>query len=172
MDFSQLAPLLDHIKANVLIYAAIAAVLIPLIIFARRYSVAIILYAFEISIYLGIMHLVLNRLVAVTAWFKESSSMTGENVDWATPMLAFWDKAEYHPEWLLYVELCFAAAIILLVWRLRPMKVQKKRTSKFFGPEAQERKKAVPGYRDYSDLFDDDLPPAPGKGRGGHSGRR
>ncbi len=135
------APLIDHFKEFYLYYLGPAAVLLPTLFFTRRYSVPLILYAVEIGIYFVMLHLVWHWLVGLVRWFAEESSMEalgpdGRPVDspeWTTPLLQFWDKAAYDPQWIIYAEGVMALIIVYLVWRYRPLKVQKKRESKYFG---------------------------------------
>lgn len=174
MDFSIFQPLLDHVEAHAVYYIVGAVVLLPLLYFTKRYSIPLILYAVEISIYLTVIHVVVHYIVAFLRWFKEQSEADPIKAglvtyDWGTPMSKFWVREEYHPEFLFYMEVVFAVLILAAVLRFRPMKVQNVRKSRYFNSEAKEKKKKLPGYRDYSDLLDDDLP-KDGKGGGKKGG--
>ena len=159
MDFSGL---LEHLQSNAAYYGGGAVVLAPIIYFTRRYSLPVILYVLEISIYLGILHLVMHYLVILTKWFKEQSSMEARSADgspavtveWSTPLTQFWDRALYEPQWVFYFECVAVLLIVGVVFRYRPMQIQRVRKSKYFSPEAMEKRKKAPGYRDYSDMID------------------
>ncbi len=129
----------EHVQANMNYYIGGAVVLIPLIILTRKWSVPIILYVIEICVYLCVMHTIVHVVTRVTAWFKTSSSMRAlqkdgrpiDAVDWTTPLVSFWDKTLYDPEWVIYVEMVFAVIVLVLVFWLRPMKTQKRVKPRF-----------------------------------------
>lgn len=153
-----LAPVLDHLAEHKTQYIGGAAVGIPLFYFTRKYTVPLILYLLEISVYLSLMHGAVHLLVRVTAWFKVTSSMKAlrpdgtpsEQVDWTTPLFSFWERDLYEPNWILYVEACFAALVLVLVFRYRPMSTQHKPKPKYNAdgtPIARKDKKQ--GAEDY-----------------------
>jgi hypothetical protein len=123
---------LDHLREHYAIYVVIGIALLPLIYITRRYSVPIILYAIEYLIYVALMHFFLGGLVRVAAWFKNQSSMdraTGREsipVVWETPWLEVWQRDAYLPGWLFWLEIVFAAAILLLMWRIRPVAMKRR----------------------------------------------
>ena len=137
---------LDHLREYGLVYLAGLAVVAPLIYFTRKWSVPVILYTVEITIYWAGMHTLVWVLVKVTRWFKQESSMKALRADgvpedaptWGTPYLEFWRRELYDPAWVVYLELTFAVIIIYLVWRYRPMKIQRRGRRQ----AAQERRKA------------------------------
>ena len=122
-----------HVQANLTAYVIGCVLALPLIYFTRKWSVPGILYAIEISIYLTIMHIVIHLVVGLAAWFKTNSSIRALNkegvpvdaVFWTTPMVRFWDKTIYDPQWIAYMELSFILIIVILVLRYRPMRTQK-----------------------------------------------
>lgn len=136
MDFYMelLGPVFDHLAAHKTYYIGGAAVGLPLLYFTRKYTIPLILYLLEISIYLSVMHGLVHLFVRVTAWFKVTSSMKAlrpdgtpsEQVDWETPLFQFWDRDLYIPNWIFYVEVCFAVIVLVLVMRYRPMSTQHK----------------------------------------------
>jgi uncharacterized integral membrane protein len=123
----------DHVQANLKAYILGCVLAVPFIYFTRKWTVPLILYTIEISIYLAIMHLVVHVVVGLTAWFKTNSSMRalrpdGVPVDavyWTTPLVNFWEKKIYDPQWIIYVESGFIVLVIILVLKFRPMHVQK-----------------------------------------------
>jgi len=155
----------DQITAHFQEYAAYygigALVLLPIIFFTRRFSVPAILWSVEIAIYFIIFHVFLHGLVLTVRWFNKESQMkflVEEKTDpgWTTPLLEFWDRSQYNPEWIIYLEGAFLLGIILLVIRMRPMKVQKVK------PKPPPRKPGQSGYR----------PGQYGAGRGGRGKAR
>lgn len=166
MDFSYLRPLLEHVQAHVAYYVAGAAIIIPFVYFTRRYSMPIITYTVEIGLYAAILHAIIHGLVAFIAWFERESSENPASLksamSWGTPLVEFWDTKAYHPPMALYIEIGLIALVAFIVLKFRPIRFQRKRKSKYFDKDGNEKKKNLPGYRDYSDLFDDDLP----KGKG------
>lgn len=118
----------NHIEHNWKIYAGILAVMIPVIIVTRKWSLPFIFYTIETLIYLVIMHVVTHMFVILVVWFKVNTSMRAlredgtpaEVPDWATPLYDFWNLEGYIPQWIAYVEMAFAIAIILLVIWFRP----------------------------------------------------
>lgn len=168
MDFSVFQPLLDHVESHAVLYIVGSVFVLPLLYFTRRYSVPLILYTVEISIYFAAMHFVIHYIVMFLRWFKEESEADAVRAgsvsyDWGTPLANFWQREDYKPEFVFIMEIVLAVLIFVAVLRFRPMKVQKVRKSRYFSKESKEKKKTLPGYRDYSDLLDDDLPTG-GKG--------
>ena len=123
----------DHVEANMKAYIIGCVLAVPFIYFTRKWTVPLIFYTIEICIYMVIMHVVVFVAVNLTAGFKNSSSMKmlrpdGVPVDavyWTTPLVKFWEKQIYNPEWLVYVEYAFAFILIVLVLKFRPMHTQK-----------------------------------------------
>ena len=144
----------EHLKGYAFLYVLAAIGLIPLFFVTRKWTVPFILYTIEVLIYLALMHLAVYVFVGVTRWFRESSSMKalrpedGRPVDtpeWGTPLLQFWDKALYDPQWIIWVEVVFAFILVFLVLRYRPMKVQGKRKKRHFATEHSSKKYAAVG---------------------------
>jgi len=115
------------------VYVVVAIVVLPVIIIFRRWAIPAILYAVELSIYLVIVHVLLSGVVRLAAWFKDQSTMkrarglTEQNFDpgWSTPVPDFWNLDAYNPHWLVFFELALAAGIVFLMWKYRPMQVQR-----------------------------------------------
>ena len=129
-------PVLEHLREFYRIYLFAAAVAVPLIVIFRRYTVPAITYAVEFAIYSGIMHVVVAGVVRVAGWFKAESSMkrafgpAGQDTrtGWTTPLLEFWKRDLYHPQWLIYLEVLFLVGILALMWHYKPLRPQKKGT--------------------------------------------
>ncbi len=141
---------LTHLQDNALIYSVATVILAPIIYFTRKYSVPTILYCVEFLIYAGIVHVVMHVLVRVTRCAKESSSMRAldsagrpeDAPEWSTPLIEFWNTAAYDPNWVWKAELASLVIVLILMWRYRPMKIQRKS-----GRKTQEygAKKSGPG---------------------------
>jgi hypothetical protein len=143
---------LAHLTDYWVAYAAGFVCLLPLLYVTRSYSVPIIFYTVEMLIYMGIMHVVMWVIVVTARWFKEQSSMKAlgdpeRAPEWQTPLLEFWQRAEYNPPFVFWVEVVLVGVIIVGVYRLRPPKVKRKPKRR----AAQERQQAVramnPRYR-------------------------
>jgi len=126
--------LIAHFQENAMGYGIGGVCLVPIIFVTRKYSVPLILYIVEFAIYASVLHVTAGLLVRVTAWFKESSSMRAlaedgrpqDAPDWTTPLIEFWKTEEYKPEWVWKIEVALLAVILVLMWRYRPMKIQRK----------------------------------------------
>lgn len=153
-----LGPVFEHLAEHKFYYIGGAAVGLPFLYFSRKYTVPLILYLLEISVYLSLMHGVVHLLVLVTAWFKVTSSMKAlrpdgtpsEQVDWTTPLISFWDRSLYEPNGLFYMEACFVVLVLVLVFRYRPMSTQHKPKPKY-NPDGTPiaRKDKKQGAEDY-----------------------
>lgn len=150
--------LIAHFQENAMGYGIGAVCAAPIIYVTRKYSVPFILYILEFSIYATAMHVVFWLLVVVTKWFKEQSSMRALREDgkpedapeWATPLIEFWKKEDYNPSWIWIVEVVFLVIILLLMWRYRPMKIQRKpkrATQEFGKSSARAGTPAKPGVK-------------------------
>lgn len=133
-DFFAIWSLLSvHVQTNLTAYIIGCALAVPFIYFTRKWTVPAILYTLEISIYLAIMHIIVHLVVGLTAWFKTNSSIRALNkegvpvdaVFWATPVVRFWDKTLYDPQWIAYMECAFIVVTTILVLKFRPMHTQK-----------------------------------------------
>lgn len=127
-------PVLEHLREHYKIYAGILLVGVPPILIFRRFTIPAILYTVEFVIYAVLMHGVLGGVVRLAAWFKAESAMkrafnARANTDpgWTTPFRYFYDRTLYHPPWLFYLEIGLVAAILVAMWKYRPMRAQKKK---------------------------------------------
>jgi len=144
-----------HLQDNAIIYGVGAVFALPLIYLTRKYSVPAVLYALEFAIYAVAIHIATHLLVRVTRWFKESSSMQAlredgkpmDTPEWGTPLMEFWLTEEYDPNWLWKVEVVFLVIALILMWRYRPMKVQRRsgRKTQAFVAESKGRAGGKPG---------------------------
>ena len=122
---------IEHLQQHLIPYIVLSVGLIIFIYSTRRYSVPIIQYALEVTIYCAGMHLVVWAITSGAAAFKRASSFKVLAADreaearWTTPILRFWELDKYDPQWVSTLEMVFVGIIVFLVWRLRPMKIQK-----------------------------------------------
>ena len=129
---------IDHFQSYWMYYAIGAAVLLPPLIYFRRWSSPLIQYAIEYVIYLGLTHVGLGTIVRVAGWFMDQSTMkrarglVGENYNpgWETPWLEFWNRELYNPVWLFYAEIVVAVLVFVLMVRLRGIGLQRKKRKK------------------------------------------
>lgn len=129
--------IIAHFQEWYTAYAVGAVIAAPIIYLTRRYSLPAILFTIESIIYFAIMHVLIGTIVRVAAWFKANSSMavvkdrTGGSVDWVTPWVEFWDKEQYNPQWIIYMEGVFAVVIVYLVLKYRPLRVHNPHKARF-----------------------------------------
>ena len=122
---------IEHLQQHLIPYIVLAVGLIIFIFATRRYSIPIIQYALEVTIYCAGMHLVVWAVTNGAAAFKRASSFKALAADreadatWTTPLLRFWELDKYDPAWISKFEMVAIAIIVYLVWKLRPMKIQK-----------------------------------------------
>ena len=128
-------PLVDHFKQYYGYYAMGALCVLPVIILFRRYSVPTIMYAMELCIYMALLHCLTYGVVVFASWFKDQSTMkrarglVGDdyNPGWKTPILEFWKRKEYNPEWLFYLEIALLFVVLVLMWKFRPLRARRPR---------------------------------------------
>ena len=125
--------LTEHLTEHYGTYIVAGAVVLPIIIIFRRWAIPFIQFIVEFIVYSSVMHVIIYAIVRLAAWFKDQSSMKRafgpagqtDHPGWETPLLEFWNREAYIPGWVLYLEVAFALAIFVLMWRLRPMTPQK-----------------------------------------------
>lgn len=123
----------DHVQDNMKAYIIGCVLAVPFIYFTRKWTIPLLLYTIEICVYLVIMHAIVWFVVNATAWFKNSSSMRALRPDgvpldavyWTTPLVKFWQKEHYDPQWTIFVEGTFVVLIVAIVLKYRPMHTQK-----------------------------------------------
>lgn len=131
------------------VYVVVAILVLPVVVIFRRYTVPAILYTVELAIYLCIVHVLLSGVVRLAGWFKDQSTMkrarglTEQSFDpgWTTPVPRFWDLDAYNPHWLVYLEAVLALGIVFMMWKYRPMQVQRAKKK-----PAPPKKKTAAGY--------------------------
>lgn len=138
MDFivELVEPIIHHLRTYTVFYMIGTPAVLLGIALTYRYSLPLILYAFEYAVYAAAMHTIIHVLVRLFAWFKNSSSMDvldvhGRPLDmvfWRTPWLNFWELEVYDPYWVIYVEGVFLVIILGLMIRYRPLKTQRRRS--------------------------------------------
>jgi hypothetical protein len=90
---------------------------------------------YRLAIYIGIMHVLVGGTVLLAGWFKDQSTMKRArgltdqsfNPGWSTPFVEFWDYAAYTPRWIFFFELALCGVILFLMWKFRPMKLQRRK---------------------------------------------
>ena len=123
----------EHLREHYKLYAGIFLVLLPPVVFFRRYSIPAILYAVEFVVYCILMHSLLGGLTRLASWFKAESAMkrafdaaADSDPHWTTPFMFFYDRTLYNPRWLFYFEIVAMVAIVVLMRKYRPLRPQKK----------------------------------------------
>ncbi|MCX5772147.1 MAG: hypothetical protein NTZ09_17990 [Candidatus Hydrogenedentes bacterium] len=123
----------EHLREHYKLYIGIFLVLLPPVVFFRRYSIPAILYTIEFAVYCALMHSILGGVVRLASWFKAESAMkrafdaaADSNPHWITPFRYFYDRTQYHPAWLFYLEIVAVVAILVLMYKWRPLRAQKK----------------------------------------------
>jgi hypothetical protein len=124
---------LAHLKDHAVIYIIAAGVGLPILIIFKRHTTPIVFFLVEFSVYVTVMHGLMHTFVKFCAWFSDQASSkrayaaVGEHFtpNWETPLTQFWTRELYKPYWLAYVELGFVAAILLLMYKYRPLRPQK-----------------------------------------------
>jgi hypothetical protein len=122
---------LNHLQQHLVPYILLALGLVVIIFATRRYSLPIIQYTIEVLIYAAALHLLVWGVASGAAAFKRASSFQPLEsqrqleATWTTPILHFWKLDEYEPAWLWKVELVGVAIVLYLVWKLRPIRIQK-----------------------------------------------
>ena len=130
--------LTEHFQSYWMYYAIGVAVLLPPLIYFRRWSLPLIQYAVEYVIYLGLIHVGLATVVRVAGWFIDQSTMkrarglVGEDYHpgWKIPLREFWNRELYNPVWLFYAEIVVAALLFVLMVRIRGIGAQRKKRKK------------------------------------------
>ncbi|GMW01952.1 MAG: hypothetical protein AMXMBFR84_30880 [Candidatus Hydrogenedentota bacterium] len=142
--------ILAHLQSNAVFYIIGAVVAIPIIYFTRPYSISVIQWVVELAIYGTGLHLFVAGLVRVINGFQYETQMkmlADERVNqgWTTPIYQFWNLEAYNPQWVAYLEAGMLFAIFLLMLRFRPMKVQKRFSSKEVGRKGYTPRSKPPG---------------------------
>lgn len=124
--------LMEHLQARWAAYVGLFVCSLPLLYLGRRYVVPVVTFVLEIVFFVGILHVIIHGFTRLTAWYSEhtavENSLIGvepENPGWTTPLAEFWNKSQYSPEWIFYVELALLCVITYIVWRYRPIRPQK-----------------------------------------------
>lgn len=127
---------LDLIQSNWKIILLVLLCILPFALIFRKKTVPMIMYIIEYAVYLCIIHAVMYFVVSLGSWFHEESqfralSEPGQRAAtgaWKVPTYEVWKQALYNPQWLMYVEIGFFIVALLLMFKFRPMKLQKVKT--------------------------------------------
>ncbi len=122
--------LIQHLSENWVAYVVILACAFPILWVFRKYTFPFIFWTIEWIIYCGLFHTAVHLLVRLVGWFHYNTQMEmlEENrvhMDWATPLVEFWNREAYRPAWLFWMELVVAILFLMAMIRYRPMAVQK-----------------------------------------------
>lgn len=124
---------IEHLQDNAVAYVFGLVVVVPIVIFFRRWLVPIFQWMIEIAIYATGLHVAVHFVTALIAWFQRAASSeyleTGEGVDWSTPLLQFWDMEAYNPVGIFYFEVAVVIGITILVIKIRPFRVQRSQSA-------------------------------------------
>lgn len=158
-------PLIEHVQDHYVAYIVGAVVALIVILVFHRYALPPVLKALELTGCVIAMHVVVGTFVRVLSWFKGATQFRGlkqsiEDVDpgFKTPFFEFWNKDLYEPPWVVYLELGFAAAIVVLILYFRPMVFSGKKKSTRVSMRPEKAAK-------YDREGNRAKPPAPGKGK-------
>ena len=131
-----------HVQENVVAYGVGAAIILPTLIFARKYIISYLWWPMEFAAYVAGFHFLVKAIVLCAGWFKVSTRMYWEArtpTGWRTPLYQVWDIQAYNPQWLFYFEMTVFALFLFCMIRYRPMVVQKR------GPNRQHLSKGRAG---------------------------
>ncbi len=124
----------EHLREHYKLYVGIVLVLLPPVVFFRRYTIPAILYTIEFVVYCVLMHCLLGGVIRLASWFKAESAMKrafdsvrDTNPQWKTPIVYFYDRSLYNPQWVFYLEIAAVIAILVLMYKYRPLRAQKKK---------------------------------------------
>jgi hypothetical protein len=120
---------LDHLTNRWPIYVVSAVFLIPVLILTRKFSLPLILWTLEVCLYITGLHLFMYGLLHAAGWFKGATQMAWKEEDkiiptWTVPLDRFWDRSLYDPHWIFWFELIVLIAMIGVILKFRPIKVQ------------------------------------------------
>lgn len=119
----------EYLPENWEVYAAFLLILLPIVVVFRKQMLPVLQWIIEIGIYMVIVHFLLHGVARLAAWFKTESQTyvieERQRYAWTTPIRQFWDRSLYNPEWLFWFELVLLAFIMFIVFKYRPMPVQR-----------------------------------------------
>ncbi len=132
-----LEPVIEHLQNHLAAYVGGGVVALVIVAVFRRLAVPILAKLLELAVYFAAMHAVVGTFVRVVNWFKGATAMKALKQNdleaapgWTTPYLEFWDRSQYFPSWLPYVEIGLAIAITAVVWHFRPVYFRPKEARK------------------------------------------
>ncbi len=143
--------LVQHLQQHMLVYLAGLACLVPIVYITRRWAVPLLLYVAEFVIYVVFMHLFIHGAVAFGSWYRQESTFRvladgtrTVEADWGTPLVEAWTRELYRPEWLFYVEAALVVAIIVCMYRYRPLRVQQPKPKSASRPAGRYSRPGAP----------------------------
>lgn len=128
---------IEWAKGDGLVYLIIFASVLPLLYIFRSWTWPVIAYTLELVIYTVALHVFFHYFLLVATWFRGATSIRvladGTTVTpppMETPLFEFWRRELYSPEAVYYLEIGCFFALIYVVWRFRPMSLEKVNTYK------------------------------------------
>jgi hypothetical protein len=118
-----------HVQENLVVYAVGAAILLPAIIFSRKYLMNYLWWPSEFLVYVASFHFLVKSIIFCAAWFKQNTRMYWEDrirPDWSTPLYQIWNPDLFNPRWVFYLEITVFVLILYFMVRYRPMVIQKR----------------------------------------------
>lgn len=119
---------MEHMQEYWKAYVAVCACLLPVALIFRRRFFGVLFWVIETLVYFAVTHAVLLGVLFLAAWFKENTQMYWmEKVrpDWHMPLIKLWEYEEYKPKWLIFLEGGLFLLIVFVMYRYKPMKVQR-----------------------------------------------
>src|SRR5689334_5010907 len=92
-----------HLQEHAAQYGVVAAIIVPLLYFTRRWTWGPIQWMLELVIYFGIFHTVFHYVVSLIDWFQFESQMKmlvdqKVRMGYMTPLEAPWRMEAYNPQ--------------------------------------------------------------------------
>ena len=143
-----------HVQENLTSYLVGLGCVLPIIIIFRKHSFPFIGLCVESVVYFAIFHVMFSGVVRFFGWFKTESTFERSLGDgspnlsqaFTTPVTdPWWDKAFYHPEWLINFELVCAILILVATFKYRPLDMGSK--NKYQGKPAAQAARQRAGQR-------------------------
>jgi hypothetical protein len=118
-------PLISFARENVILFAILAVIFLPVAIIFQKSVAPLIFHTAEYILYVTLSHYILYAMVQTAAWYKDAAGGVIKTDDvYTTPMNPltenFFDKSLYNPTGLFYFELLMVFGFLYLVVVVRP----------------------------------------------------
>lgn len=147
MDFSNMS---GNLSDPLVIGSLGAIVVLPIVLLTRKHSLPIIMYVVEYVAYCAIAHFLVGGVTRGFSWFKSQTTFealddTGmdDRLGYTTPFsMDFWNRELYNPQWIFWLEVGIAVALLYVVIFMRPLKFsgRNNRERRLARKKAQEQK--------------------------------